>query len=393
MPAAAKWAAAALLGVLALWGGKRLLFAKGEQAPFVTAPAQMADIEQTVLASGVMQPKQLISVGAQASGRIVKMYVAVGDQVTAGQLIAEIDPAPQRNALDNAEALLAQQRAQRESRAAAMKQAELAFKRISADFSAQASSQAEVESAEATFRAAKADVAALDAQIRQAAIAVDTARVTLGYTKVKAPIEGTVVAILAPEGQTVNAVQAAPTIVKLADLETMTVSARISEADVVKVRAGQTVYFTILGDPDHRYYAKLRTVEPAPESIAMDQTAAAPGGNAPANTAVYYNGLFDVANPEHELRPSMTAQVNIVLSEAKGVLAVPVAAIGAGGADGRRKVQVVVSGSRPQERWVRTGLSDGTHVQILEGLRAGEQVVVGQPGASPSGPALTFVGS
>jgi macrolide-specific efflux system membrane fusion protein len=188
---------------------------------------------------------------------------------------------------------------------------------------------------------------------------------------------GTVVAIVAPEGQTVNAVQAAPTIVKLADLETMTIKAQISEADVTHVRAGQRLYFTILADPSRRYYATLRAVEPAPESIAVDTATAPPAtANNTTTSAVYYNGLFDIPNPTHVLQPSMTAQVNIVLGEAKGVLSIPTAALGETGADGRRLVRIV-AGRSVKSRWVKVGLNDSAIVQVLDGLGSGETVVLG----------------
>lgn len=130
--------------------------------------------------------------------------------------------------------------------------------------------------------------------MRAARINVDTARVTLGFTKVIAPIDGTVVAIDTQEGQTVNAVQSAPTIVKLADLDTMTVKAQISEADVMRVKAGQRTYFTTLGDPEKRYEGTLRAIEPAPKSMATDTSSegsAAPTSSAPQSTAVYYWSL------------------------------------------------------------------------------------------------------
>jgi len=335
-------------------------------------------VEQTVLASGTIQPFKLVSVGAQASGRILSLNVQLGDFVAKGQLIAEIDPSTQRNALQNAEAILAQDRAQRASRAAALKQANVVFKRASATYAERLTSRADYDAAEAASEGAQADVVALDAQIRAAQVAVGLARVTLSYTRVIAPMSGTVVAIVTPEGQTVNAVQAAPTIVKLADLETMTVKAQISEADVPHVHAGQSVYFTILADPAHRYYAKLRAVEPAPESIAVDTaTAQLQATNTTTSTAVYYNGLFEISNKDHELQPSMTAQVNIVLGEVKGTLSIPSSALGETSADGRRLVRIVDGHRGVEPRWVRVGLNNTAIVQVLDGLKSGETVVLG----------------
>jgi macrolide-specific efflux system membrane fusion protein len=372
------WAVGAILAVLALWALKRAFFPAPEPPRLLTAPVTIADVEQTVLATGIIQPRKLVSVGAQASGRIEAMHVALGQHVEKGQLIAEIDPSTQRNALQNAEALLAQDRAQRASRSAALRQADLVFKRAAATYAQRLTSRADYDAAEAAFDGAKADVAALDAQIRSAKTAVDLARVTLGYTKVIAPMAGTVVAIVAPEGQTVNAVQAAPTIIKLADLETMTIKAQISEADVPHVHSGQTLYFTILADPLHRYYAKLRAVEPAPESIAVDTSvASAATATNPTSSAIYYNGLFDVPNPDHVLQPSMTAQVNIVLGDAKAALSIPTSALGDTDADGRRLVRVVDRKGSVKPRWVKTGLNNSAVVQVLEGLKSGDTVVLG----------------
>lgn len=375
------WAVGGVLALLALLEIKRTLFPAADKPRLLTAPVAIGDVQQTVLASGVIQPSKLVSVGAQASGRIVAMHVALGDRVEKGQLIAEIDPSTQRNALLNAEAVLLQDRAQRASRAAALKQSDLVFKRAAATYEKRLTSRADYDAAEAAYDGAKADVAALDAQIRAQTIAVELARVALGYTKVIAPMSGTVVAIVTPEGQTVNAVQVAPTIVKLADLDTMMVKAQISEADVPHVHPGQSLYFTILADPTHRYYATLRAVEPAPESIAVDTAATPSAAGAATNnnqsSAIYYNGIFDVPNPDHELQPSMTAQVNIILGEAKDALSIPSSALGEIGQDGRRLVRIVDGKSGVQPRWIKTGLTNSAMVQVLDGLKSGDTVVLG----------------
>ena len=314
---------------------KLWLFPTQVATRYVTAPVTRGDIEQTVIATGTLEARNLVSVGAQVSGRVVSLKVDLGDAVTQGQLIAEIDSLPQQNALRNAEAGLATLRAQRTARVAALKQAELTFKRQQEMMSADATSRAEYEAAEATLASTRADITALDAQIEQGSIQVDTARLNLGYTKILAPMDGTVVAVVTKEGQTVNANQSAPTIVKLAELSTLTIKAQISEADVVKVKPSQKVWFTILGEPDRRYYAELRAIEPAPESIA-NESGSSSSSSSSSSTAIYYNGLFDVPNPDGKLRISMTATVNIVLGEARDALLVPASAIvtGAGSRSG-----------------------------------------------------------
>ena len=376
-----RFGAIALALVAAAVVVKLVLFPSAPERKLVTVPVERGSVEQTVLASGTLEPAKLVSVGAQVSGQITKLAVALGDEVEQGALIAEIDSVPQRNRLRDAEARLANVRAQRLAQVAQLAQAEQSFQRQRTMLAADATPRSEYEAAEAGLKAARAQIGALDAQLDQAAIAVEDARVDIGYTRVVAPMAGTVVAIVAEEGQTVNANQSAPTIVKLAELGTMTVKAEISEADVVKVEPGQPVWFTILGEPDRRYEAELRTIEPAPESIATEASGGGGAGGGAAATAVYYNALFDVDNAQRRLRPSMTAQVHIVLAESQGVLTIPSSALGRRGRDGTHVVQVVGRRGAPEERRVRAGLDDGAAVEIIEGLREGEEVVVGE--ASP----------
>ncbi|OJU14245.1 MAG: hypothetical protein BGN86_11005 [Caulobacterales bacterium 68-7] len=254
---------------------------------------------------------------------------------------------------------------------------------------ADATSRADFEAATATAKAAHANLAALTAQIAQASVQVQTAQVNLGYTRIVAPIDGTVVAIVTKQGQTVNANQAAPTIVKIGALQTMTVKAEISEADVIKVSPGQDVYFTILGDPGKRYYAKLRTVEPAPESIETSDTNTS--SSTTTATAVYYNGLFEVPNTDGRLRTSMTAQVYVVLGQAKNALTIPASALGPKGKDGGYVVRVMVGKDQIEPRRVKIGINNNVTAQVLSGLSEGDKVVTGDApkpaaGAAAGGP-------
>ncbi len=370
-----------LIAALILW---RVLRPDPPPA-LATSEATVADIEDTVIASGSLEAARQVSVGAQASGQIRSLKVALGDQVKAGQLIAEIDATTQSNSLRNAQAGIASSRAQRAVQVAGLKLAELAFQRQKTMLEADATSRADYESAEATLESTRAQITALDAQIAQGETSLSTAQANLGYTRIVAPMDGTVVAIVAKEGQTVNAVQSSPTIVKLAQLDKVTVSAEISEADVIRVHTGQKVYFTILGNPQKRYYGTLRTIEPAPESI--EQESATATSTSSSSEAIYYNALFEVPNPDGELRISMTAQVYVVLEEASQALIIPSAALGTATADGSHVVQVVDKDGRPQPRTVKIGINNNVAAQVLSGLQAGERVVVGEAeaGAAPAG--------
>ena len=384
-----RYAAIAVGVVVALFVLKACAFPNHPPPRYLTGPAAVGDIEQTVLASGTLQPLRLIDVGAQVSGQVKSLKVALGDHVQKGQLIAMIDPSPQRNALRNAEATLEQQRAQRLAQEAVVQQDKLALQRQTITLAAQASSRQDYETADANLKSAQANLAATSAQIRQATVSVDTANINLGYTQIMAPIDGVVVATPTKEGQTVNAVQSAPTIVELANLATMTIKAQISEADVIRVHPGQTVYFTILGDPDHRFYARLRAIEPGPDSVTNSTSSAASNSTSSSSSAVYYNGLFDVPNPDGLLRTQMTAQVYIILASAKGVLTVPAAALTAAGGPGRYTVRVLESaGKSPTVRQVRIGINNNVNAQLLSGLKAGEQVIIGEGPAKPVPAAL-----
>jgi macrolide-specific efflux system membrane fusion protein len=362
---------------------KLVFFPKAEKPAFVTATAALADLEQSVLATGTLQAFKQVSVGSQVSGQVKSLKVALGDKVTKGQQVAEIDSMTQANNLRNTQAALANVQAQLLAKQAALKQNELTFKREQELLAADASSRANYEAAEAALNTSRADVNATKAQIAQAEIATNTAQINLGYTKILAPIDGVVVALVAQEGQTVNANQSTPTIIKLATLDTITVKAQISEADVVRVKPGQKVYFTILGAPEKRYYTTLRTVEPAPDSILTDTTTST---SSSAATAIYYNGLLDVPNPDGRLRISMTAQVYIVLNEAKQVLTIPSSALGDRDRQGMTTVRVVDAEGKAEPRKVKVGINNNVRAEILEGLVAGDKVVVSEaaPGGTPA---------
>ncbi|CAO3881096.1 efflux RND transporter periplasmic adaptor subunit [Achromobacter mucicolens] len=385
-----RYALIAAILLLLVFGARAAFFSAPPPPTFAVAEVSRADLEDSVLASGTIDAIERVSVGAQATGQLKSLKVELGDRVKKGQLVAEIDDLTQQNELRNAQAALQTRRAERAAKVATLKQAELAFKRQRQMLAADASSREAYETAEATLAVTRAEIASLDAQIAQAEIQVDTAQVNLGYTRIVSPIDGMVVAVVTKEGQTVNSIQSAPTIIKVAQVDTMTIKAQISEADVTRVKPGLPVYFTILGEPDERYRATLRAVEPAPDSIQKEDAASSLTSSSSTSTsaAVYYNGLFDVPNPDEKLRISMTAQVFIVLGEAKDAVVVPASALGKRGKDGRYEVRVVLDGNKTETRQVRIGMNNNVQAQVLEGLEVGERVVsadsspaVAKPGA------------
>lgn len=381
-----------VIGFLALsLIGAFFFFRDDKQPAYMTAPVSRGDIETTVLASGTVESNNLVSVGAQVSGQIKSLKVELGDTVKAGQLVAEIDSLPQQNTLRNRTAALAAVRAQKQAKEASLRQAELAYNRQMQMLRGDAASRADFETAEATLNVTKAEIAALDAEIEQARIAVDTAQLDLGYTKISSPIDGVVVAIVAKQGQTVNANQSTPTLIKVARLDRMTIKVEISEADVIKVKPGQRVYFTILGEPDSRYPAELASIEPAPESVATETAASSASTSASSSSiAIYYMGVLDVPNDDGKLRISMTTQVNIVLAEARNVLVVPAAALGDKDKEGRYTVRVETAAGKLEERQVQIGLNNNVQAEVLAGLNEGQKVVIGEQTGAVAQPATTM---
>jgi len=352
-----------------------------QKTNYITALVEQRDLQQTVLADGKITASKQVSVGAQASGQIKSLQVSLGDNIKQGQLIAEIDSMTQQNELKNAQAALEIIQAQRASKQATLANYQAAFLRQKAMLAKNLTAKSDYDAALANLNSTQADIQALDAQIVQSQIQANNAQVNLGYTKISSPIDGTVVSIPVEEGQTVNAVQSAPTIIKVANLNTMTVKAQISEADVINVKPGMKVWFTILGQPNKRYSATLRAIEPAPDSINTDTSTSSSSSDSSSTTeAIYYYGLFDVDNPGQVLRISMTAEVHIVVSDQPNAIVIPSTALDT--LNGKTSVQVVDDKQKVSRREVEVGINNNVEAQIISGLKAGERVIISQ-GAAP----------
>ena len=362
--------------VLMAAGGAYYVFNRTSPAPnYATESVRRGNIENSVLANGMLQASKLVSVGAQASGQIINLPVTLGQQVKQGELIAQIDSLTQQNTLNEALASLKSNQAQYRAKQAQINQAKQEFARQQAMLAEKASSKADFESAQATLLVYQAELDQLTAQQEQVKLSVESAQLNLGYTTIKAPMDGMVVYTAVTVGQTVNSSQATPTIVELADLSKMTVKAQISEADVIKVKPGQAVYFTILGQPQKRFNATLRAIEPGPTIMDGDDS----NMTSSDTDAIYYNGLFDVENPDGILRIGMTAQVSIVLNQAKNVILVPSQVLQRNpGPRPSFSVPVLVN-DQIEYRNVSVGINNKVNAEITEGLQEGDQIVLGAP--------------
>lgn len=374
--------------VTATGGWLALGLGRGDDADkWVTARVARGDIEDSTTALGTLQPLNYVDVGTQVSGQLRRIYVDIGDKVEEGQPLADIDPTIYGSRVDADRAQLRSLKAQLTEKQAQAVLAQELFARQERMLRANATSQEAWQSAQTQLKAALAQADQLRAQINQVESQLKGDEANLGYTKIYAPMAGTVVSQTARQGQTLNANQQAPIIVRIADLATMTVWTQVSEADVPKLKIGQDVYFTTLGQPDRRWTGKLRQVLPTPEIV---------------NNVVLYDALFDVPNPSLDLGIQMSAQVFFVHAAAKDALLVPVAALSVGekggaegraaqaragggrdggprkeGKDGRKGGTVLVmKDGTPQPRAVTVGVRNRVQAEILSGLEEGEEVVV-----------------
>ncbi|EFM56595.1 efflux RND transporter periplasmic adaptor subunit [Brucella inopinata] len=357
------WLPAAAIIIGAGWYFYGSYKADGEKSSYLAETVTRGDIENAITAVGTLSALRSVNVGAQVSGQLKSVKVEVGDHVKQGQLIAEIDPSPFEKKVEIAGAQLDNLKAQLLSKDAQLTLKKLNAARQKSLLATRGVSQATVDQANADLLMAEAEVKALNAQIRQQEAQLASDKVDLGYTSIYSPMEGTVVDQAAKEGETLNAVQSAPTIVTVADLKVMTVEAQVSEADISKLKPGMPVYFTLLGQPDKRFTGTLRQIKPTP---ATD------------NNVVLYYALFDVPNPTGELMIDMSAQVYFVLGEAKDVLVVPTAALTDKQKGGKPQVTVKVADKSGTlvERPVKVGVRNRVLAEIQSGLEEGDRVVV-----------------
>lgn len=350
-------AAVALSGAGGVWR-----FAQSDAAPTAALrlhTVALGDVEDTVSAVGSLQPRNYVDVGTQVSGQLRKIHVEIGDRVTQGQLLAEIDPTVYETRVAAGQAQLKVLRANLLERKVQQELAEKQFDRQRRLRETRAASEEAFDTADAARKQLAAQITALEANTQQVEATLRADQANLGYTRIYAPMSGMVIDVNAKQGQTLNANQQAPIILRIADLDMMTVQTQVSEADVARLKLGMTARFTTLGRPDRKRAGKLRQILPTPDTV---------------NNVVLYNCLFDVPNPDLDLLPKMSAQVFFITAEAKGVPLAPMNALKKIGRD-RYTVKVLENGAAV-ERTVETGAGNRVMTEIRSGLAPGEQVVI-----------------
>jgi macrolide-specific efflux system membrane fusion protein len=373
------------LGAIVAVVGYKYTQAQQDQPIFTSDVVKRGNIEKVVLTNGVLYPSKLVSVGAQVSGLIETMDVNVGQNIKQGDLIAQIDNLTQQNALKEAQASLQSIDAQYRAKQAQIKVAQSEYARNKKMLVNGAASVSDFDSAESILAVYLAELDELSAEKDKAIISVDNAKLNLGYTTIRSPIDGTVIYVSVEEGQTVNNNQGTPSIIELAQLDVMTIKAQVSEADIINVSAGQDVYFSILGATAKKYRGVLRTIEPGPTLLSGADSSLMIGDD----EAIYYNALFDVENPDNLLRFGMTAQVSIILANAQDTLLVPSQIlITKTGPSASYQVPVIVD-NHIEYRNVEVGINNKVYAQILSGLNEGDQIMLGQTSANDDSISMT----
>ena len=374
-----------ILGVGGYFVYDKFFNIKDEKVEFITKKAKKGSFSKKVDATGEIFATELIDVGAQVSGQIKKLYVKLGDQVKNGDMIASIDSSTQQNSIDNKEAQLAIYKAQLESAKVALNIAKTQFNRENALFAKNATSKQEFESAKNTYSANSAKIKELEAQIKQTNIELSTAKINLGYTKITAPRDGTIVSVQVEEGQTVNANQATPTIVNIADLSHVKMKMQIAEGDITKIKVGTPVEYSILSEPTKKFQTTVSSIDPGLTTLSdgsygsSSSSKSSYSSSSSSSSAVYYYAQSIVDNKDGILRIGMTTQNELLIANVEDAIIVP--SIGIKKDENGTFVYVLKDG-KPVKTAVKTGIKDNLDTQIISGINENDEIITSQGSSS-----------
>ena len=348
---------------------------KKEQVQFNTAEVAPANIVNTVTATGTIEPVTSVTVGTQVSGIVSKLYVDYNSVVKKGQVIAELDKSNLVSELNSAKASLEQAKASLSSAESSLSYQVANFRRNKALYQKGLISGNDYESARLSYQTAMASVSSARDQVSAAREQVKKAQTNLGYATITSPIDGIVLSKSVEEGQTVAASFSTPTLFTIAkDLTNMQVVADVDEADIGDVKVGERVTFTVDAYPDNTFSGTVKQVRQEATTT---------------NNVVTYSVVISAPNADLKLKPGLTATVTIHTQENKGVLSVPSKALRftpeketVGGmkikdiANAKNKVWTIEGNTVVAHR-VNIGMTDGSHTQILSGIRRGAKVITG----------------
>ena len=368
---------AALFALVAFVGVRCVISRMHPPAPhFETVEAAVGDLSVTVTATGTIEALSTVDVGAEVSGRLLKVHVDYNDRVEIGQVLAEIDPEQYQAAVEEARARLVSADAAVQQARATLTETKLTSDRVAAELARGLVAQKDVDAANGALARAKAGVGAAVAQADIARANLRSAESKLARTKIVSPISGLVLARLMSAGQTVTAGFQTPLLFKLAeDLRDMRLHVLVDEADVGRVREKATATFGVDAYPERTFESVVLSLRNEPRT---------------SQNVVSYEAVLSVDNSELLLKPGMTATASIVCESHPGVILVPNAALRftppappGGGMFGRGPAAKplegptvwTLEGTVPKPLSVKVGSSDGIRTEIREGLDEGTAVI------------------
>ena len=358
------------IALLAIFGiGYKMLNRSAGGTVYKTQKIENGDIMESITASGTINPLSTVSVGSQASGRIAEIYVDYNSVVKKGQLLALIDQENAKATVQQREAALEIAKAQVAVEENNIKYYKKALNRISKLNASKYSTEKDLEAAERDYDNAVAQLTLEQAQVKQAQASLNSAQTELSYTEIKAPVDGIVISKSVEVGQTVAASFETPEIFSVAeDLTKMQIEASVVEADIAKVKEGQKVRFTVDSYADDYFYGTVTQVRNEATTTS---------------NVVTYTVVIGIDNTDMKLKPGMTANVEIITAEEKGVMLVPNQALRFYIDDSDKAKRYkdrgvwIIKNGHPERVTVKIGVSDDDNTQILEStLKIGDEVIV-----------------
>lgn len=351
-------------------------FNKEQKDIYITAKPINGDLSVTVIASGEVMAQDLVTVGAEVSGQIEKLYVSLGDSVKKGDLIAKIDSEKQQNELDKVLMQLKIYRANLEQKKIAFEIAKKRFEREEKLYKAKATSLQSLEDSKNALSLSRTNLTEIEARIEQANIDLDIAKKNLSYTNIVSPLDGVIVSLPVKEGQTLNAMQIAPKIAEVADLSKMEINLEISEADIPKIALGMEVVYKILAFNDESKKSSISSIDPALSTLSNGVYSSQNRGS---NSAVYYYAKAKVDNSDGLLKIGMTTENSIIINQSKNTLYIPTSAIFK---EGNATFVKVLKNGKATKKEIKVGIANSINSEILQGLSSDDEVII--TSSSPS---------
>ena len=358
------------IALLAIVGISYKLLNRGTAGTtYKTQKIENGDIMESITASGTINPLSTVSVGSQASGRIAEIYVDYNSVVKKGQLLALIDQENAKATVQQREAALEIAKAQVAVEENNIKYYKKALNRISKLNASKYSTEKDLEAAERDYDNSVAQLALEQAQVKQAQASLNSAQTELSYTEIKAPVDGIVISKAVEVGQTVAASFETPELFSVAeDLTKMQIEASVVEADIAKVKEGQKVRFTVDSYSDDYFYGTVTQVRNEATTTS---------------NVVTYTVVIGIDNSDMKLKPGMTANVEIITAEEKGVMLVPNQALRfyIDDSDNAKRYKDrgvwIIKNGHPERVTVKIGVSDEDNTQIVESdLKIGDEVII-----------------